>query len=87
MDLLCEREAGNLDLLLTLESLTGRGNTVLVSIAAYNLFLYLGVKQYYIWRNKSKDKEWKKLSPAEQLTYLETTKAEGNKRLDFRFVH
>lgn len=43
----------------------GRGNTVLVSIAAYNLFLYLGVKQYYIWRNKSKDKEWKKLSPAE----------------------
>jgi len=49
--------------------------------------MYLAVKQYYVWRNKSKDKEWKKLSAAEQLTYLETTKDEGNKRLDFRFVH
>ena len=74
-------------LLLTLNIFVGRGNTVLVSIAAYNVFLYLAVKQYYIWRNKSKDKEWKKLSPAEQLSYLETTKVEGNKRLDFRFVH
>jgi hypothetical protein len=58
-----------------------------VAIAAYNIVLYLAVKQYYVWRNKSKDKEWKKLSAAEQLTYLETTKDEGNKRLDFRFVH
>jgi hypothetical protein len=73
--------------LLTLRNLTGRGNTVLVSIAAYNICMYLAVKQYYIWRNRSKDKEWKKMSTAEQLSYLETTKAEGNKRLDFRFVH
>jgi hypothetical protein len=73
--------------LLTLRNLTGRGNKVLVSIAAYNIAMYLAVKQYYIWRNKSKDKEWKKMSTAEQLSYLETTKAEGNKRLDFRFVH
>jgi hypothetical protein len=68
-------------------SLAGRGNAVLVAIGAYNIVLYLAVKQYYVWRNKSKDKEWKKLSGAEQLTYLETTKADGNKRLDFRFVH
>jgi hypothetical protein len=75
------------DDLLTLGNLAGRGNTVLVSIAAYNIFLYLAVNRYYVWRNESKDKEWKKMSTAEQLSYLETTKAEGNKRLDFRFVH
>jgi hypothetical protein len=73
--------------LLTSRNLAGRGNTVLVSIAAYNIFLYLAVKQYYVWRNKTREREWKKLSAAEERSYLRTTKAEGNKRLDFRFVH
>lgn len=65
----------------------GNGNTVLIAVASYNIVLYLLVKAYYVWRNKSKEKQWKRLSHAEQRSYYETTTAEGNKRLDFRFVH
>ncbi|KAM0722764.1 hypothetical protein Q7P37_002206 [Cladosporium fusiforme] len=64
-----------------------RGNSALVSIAAYNIFLYLAVRVYFVWRNKSKDRKWKQLSGDEQVAYLETTTVEGNKKLDFRFVY
>jgi hypothetical protein len=64
-----------------------RGNTALVSLVAMNIVLYALTKIYYIWRNKSRDKKWNAMSEQERLTYLETTKHQGNKRLDFRFAH
>lgn len=65
----------------------GKGNSALVAIAVYNVFLYLAVRYYYIWRNKTKERKWKQLSADEQTNYLETTTDEGNQRLDFRFVY
>ncbi|KAM3082716.1 hypothetical protein ACMFMF_002369 [Clarireedia jacksonii] len=64
-----------------------RGDRVLVAICAFNIVSYVLTKLYYIWRNKSRSKTWEKMSEAERLNYLATTKDEGNKRLDFRFAH
>lgn len=64
-----------------------RGNRVLIGITAYNIALILSIKFYYIWRNTSREKKWNTLSADEKQHYLETTKDEGNKRLDFRFAH
>jgi len=73
--------------LLTRGLLIEKGNSALVAITVLNMFLYVAVKQYYIWRNKSKERQWQQLSAEEKAVYLETTTVEGNKRLDFRFVH
>jgi hypothetical protein len=64
-----------------------RGNRQLLAINVANVFLYLLVKAYYVWRNKSRAKKWDALSEEGKLNYLATTKDEGNKRLDFRFQH
>lgn len=64
-----------------------RGNKQLLAITCMNIVLYLLVKVYYVWRNKSRDAKWGAMSEEERLTYLATTKDEGNKRLDFRFAH
>ena len=63
-----------------------RGNRVLLAITCWNIVVYLGVKAYYTWRNRSKAKVWDAMSKEEQVRYLETTKDEGNQKLDFRFV-
>lgn len=42
---------------------------------------------YYVLKNKSRDKKWNSMSEEERLEYLQNTKDEGNKRLDFRFEH
>lgn len=52
-----------------------------------NIVLYLLVKVYYVGRNKQRDQKWESMSEEERLEYLATTKARGNKRLDFRFQH
>ncbi|GKT70222.1 LOW QUALITY PROTEIN: phthalate transporter [Colletotrichum tofieldiae] len=64
-----------------------RGNQSLLGIVCMNLVLYPLVKSYYVYRNKKRDKTWNGMSEAQRLAYLETTKDEGNKRLDFRFSH
>jgi hypothetical protein len=64
-----------------------RGNRALLGIAFGNLGLYCLTKAYYVWRNKSRDRKWNAMTSEQQLEYLETTKDEGNKRLDFRFMH
>jgi hypothetical protein len=35
-----------------------RGNTVLTAIAVMNIAMYLITKGYYIWRNKTREREW-----------------------------
>ena len=64
-----------------------RGNRQLLAIACGNIGVYLLTKVYYVWRNKSRDTKWDAMTEEERLTYLATTKDEGNKRLDFRFAH
>ncbi|THU80658.1 allantoate permease [Dendrothele bispora CBS 962.96] len=65
-----------------------RGNTILIIICCFNIFImYPGVKAYYIWRNRQRDKIWNAMTPEEKVDYLKTTKDLGNRRLDFRFAH
>lgn len=64
-----------------------RGNKALLGIAVGNVALYVLTKIYYVQRNKYRDRKWDAMSQDERLDYLETTKDEGNKRLDFRFAH
>lgn len=64
-----------------------RGNRILLGIAIYNIFQFYGVKAFYIWRNKIRDKAWNALTPQEQADYVLHSKDEGMKRLDFRFAH
>ncbi|KAG4430477.1 hypothetical protein IFR05_014039 [Cadophora sp. M221] len=64
-----------------------RGNHILLSLLALNIFLYLSTKVYYVKRNAYRDRVWNSMSEDERLNYLATTTDEGNKRLDFRFAH
>ncbi|KAG5749747.1 hypothetical protein H9Q70_007613 [Fusarium xylarioides] len=63
------------------------GNKNLLAIIALNIALYLLTRTYYIWRNKSRDKIWDAMDDEQKKQYLDTTKDEGNKRLDFRFAY
>ncbi|TFK49343.1 allantoate permease [Heliocybe sulcata] len=63
------------------------GNRTLIIICAINIgLLYPGTKLYYVWRNKSRDRKWNKMTKEEKVLYLQTTKDIGNRRLDFRFA-
>ncbi|SCU92311.1 LADA_0F15764g1_1 [Lachancea dasiensis] len=64
-----------------------RGNEALIGIAFATIAACLFAKFYYIWRNKQKEARWSALSEDEKRDYTIYTKDEGNKRLDFRFVH
>lgn len=63
------------------------GNKVLIGICVLNIALFLGVKAYYIWRNKTRAVVWDAMTTEEKAHYLATTTDSGNKRLDFRFHH
>lgn len=60
---------------------------MLLALVAWNFVLSVFIKLFYIWRNKSREREWNSMSQEEKDQYIETTKDEGNKRLDFRFAH
>ncbi|KAJ5313526.1 uncharacterized protein N7443_000410 [Penicillium atrosanguineum] len=64
-----------------------RGNRVLVGLVVSNIFIYLGAKAYYVWRNSSRDKKWNAMTDEQKAHYLANTKDEGSGRLDFRFAH
>lgn len=63
-----------------------RGNRVLIGINVLNIFLYVGVKLYYSWRNKRREKKWTAMSTEEKERYLSTTMDKASRRLEFRFV-
>ncbi|GAB7350201.1 hypothetical protein MBLNU459_g0861t1 [Dothideomycetes sp. NU459] len=63
------------------------GNKVLIAIAAYNIFVFVGAKLFYIRVNKKRDAKWNGMSKEQKEEYLSTTTDKGNKRLDFRFTH
>ncbi|KAL1874867.1 hypothetical protein Daus18300_003408 [Diaporthe australafricana] len=64
-----------------------RGNSVLIGINLLAIGLFLFTKCYYITRNRWKARQWESMSEAEKREYLDYTKDQGNKRLDFRFAH
>lgn len=63
------------------------GNKNLIAITCYNIVLYLLTKAYYVLRNRSRDRKWDAMTEEQKKHYLDTTKDEANKRLDFRFAH
>lgn len=64
-----------------------RGNKDLIGITCMNFVLYVFAKAFYVYVNKRRDKVWNQMSEEEKKDYIENTTDEGNKRLDFRFVH
>ena len=64
-----------------------RGNKILLAICCFNIVLLYGVKAFYIWRNKTRDRQWNAMTAEEREHYVLNTTDEGMKRLDFRFVH
>ena len=64
-----------------------RGNTVLVALDIVSISLFIFMKVYYVTKNRSREKKWQAMTEDERTEYIETTKDEGNKRLDFRFRH
>jgi hypothetical protein len=63
------------------------GNRILLSLCCANLVIYSLTKVYYVMRNRTRDKVWGAMNEQQRLEYLNTTKDEGSKRLDFRFAH
>ncbi|EPX71685.1 uncharacterized protein SOCG_01899 [Schizosaccharomyces octosporus yFS286] len=64
-----------------------RGNRDLIAITCLNIVIYLFTKFFYVHINKKRDKIWNGMTEEEKKIYLDTTTDEGNKRLDFRFLH
>ncbi|KFX98370.1 hypothetical protein O988_04370 [Pseudogymnoascus sp. VKM F-3808] len=62
-----------------------RGNKQLIAINVACIAANAIAKIYYTYRNKSNRSKWTSMTKQEQQHYLETTKDEGNKRLDFVF--
>jgi hypothetical protein len=62
-----------------------RGNKQLIAINVACIAANAIAKIYYTYRNKSNRAKWTTMTKQEQQHYLETTKDEGNKRLDFVF--
>ncbi|KAL2850665.1 putative MFS transporter [Aspergillus pseudoustus] len=62
-----------------------RGNGQLIAINVATMATYALAKAYYIARNRWKRSKWNAMSEQEKVEYLETTKDQGNKRLDFLF--
>ncbi|KAL8276409.1 hypothetical protein RQP46_011207 [Phenoliferia psychrophenolica] len=64
-----------------------RGNRVLIGIISANIVLFFVAKAWFIYRNRTRAKVWESLTAEQRAHYLATTKDEGNRRLDFVFVH
>ncbi|CCE83302.1 Piso0_003877 [Millerozyma farinosa CBS 7064] len=64
-----------------------RGNTNLFIFSVIMIPIFIFAKFYYVGRNRHKERKWNSMTPEEQSEYINTTTDEGNKRLDFRFVH
>lgn len=64
-----------------------RGNEDLIGIAFGTLGLCIVARFYYPFRNRQKQKKWNAMTEEERQDYVHNSTDEGNKRLDFRFVH
>lgn len=64
-----------------------RGNLILIIICSANIVIYILTYFFYRSINRHKEQRWNKMTVKEQETYLETTKDQGNERLEFRFAY
>ncbi|KAG2756320.1 MFS general substrate transporter [Suillus brevipes Sb2] len=64
-----------------------RGNLILIIICSANIVIYILTYFFYRSINRHKEQQWNKMTVKEQETYLETTKDQGNERLEFRFAY
>ncbi|KAL9618897.1 MAG: hypothetical protein Q9160_006422 [Pyrenula sp. 1 TL-2023] len=64
-----------------------RGNSVLIGINFLAIALFVITKVYYVWKNRVRERKWNAMTAEERKHYLDNTNDEGNKRLDFRFMH
>ncbi|KAI0699336.1 MFS general substrate transporter [Cerioporus squamosus] len=64
-----------------------RGNLALIIICAVNIVLYILTYVFYKGINKRRDRIWSSWTAKEQQEYLDTTKDEGNTKINFRFVY
>lgn len=64
-----------------------KANKALIGVVVFNIvILYPGIWLFYRQVNARRERKWSAMSEADRIEYLRTTKDEGNKRLDFRFV-
>ncbi|KAI0800680.1 MFS general substrate transporter [Fomes fomentarius] len=64
-----------------------RGNRVLIAICLMNMVLYLFSYLFYRGINKRRERIWDSWTAKEQQEYLDTTKDEGNAKVNFRFAY
>ncbi|PWN53805.1 MFS general substrate transporter [Violaceomyces palustris] len=67
-----------------------QGNTVLVSICALSLVVFVVQRQWLVRLKRRKEETWASMSPDQRVAYQNDLKAreeEGNKRLDFRYAY
>ncbi|KAL0951757.1 hypothetical protein HGRIS_008429 [Hohenbuehelia grisea] len=64
-----------------------RGNRALIGVCCMNIVLYILTFFFYRTLNKRRERTWNSWTPKQQQEYLETTKDEGNQRMDFRFAY
>ncbi|RAH46335.1 putative MFS transporter [Aspergillus brunneoviolaceus CBS 621.78] len=62
-----------------------RGDGQLIAINIATIAVYVLAKVYYAKRNQWKQDKWAAMTDEQKADYLENTKDEGNKRLDFFF--
>ncbi|OJK01736.1 hypothetical protein ASPACDRAFT_51496 [Aspergillus aculeatus ATCC 16872] len=62
-----------------------RGDGQLIAINVATIVVYVLAKVYYAKRNQWKQDKWAAMTDEQKADYLENTKDEGNKRLDFFF--
>ncbi|KAF2768124.1 putative MFS transporter [Teratosphaeria nubilosa] len=64
-----------------------RGNDALIALDVFGLVLFYATKGYYVWTNRRRERRWAAMDEVQRAWYLDHTRDEGNKRLDFRFAH
>jgi len=65
-----------------------QGNTVLISVCALSVVVFVGQREWLRLLNRRKERIWDTMSAEERLEYQNDNMArekDGNKRLDFRF--
>lgn len=64
-----------------------RGNDILFALNVLSIAMFIGTKVYYVTKNRRREKRWNAMTEEQRKDYIDNTTDEGNKRLDFRFVH
>ncbi|KAH8102377.1 MFS general substrate transporter [Cristinia sonorae] len=64
-----------------------RGNRALIAIAVMNIVIYFLSYVFYRSINARRAKIWNAWTPKQRQEYLDTTKDEGNEKLNFRFAY